>query len=130
MPLPTLMPAGRCYAPRSAEGQEDWATAEQWVQRAAERYTDSSHAWFYCVSGQIMATCRPHKPLVEKHLKSIGTPRTDSDFCLAAVLNAVTGQREKSPGLLLAAFAINRADTFALAAAMEHDSLGEDSQEG
>lgn len=112
-------------AAKCAEGQEDWVTAEQWVQRAAERYADSSHAWFYWCLRTGRGNLPAAQALVEKRLKLIGAPRTENDLCLSAVLSAATGKREKAPGLFQAAYGVNRNDVFTLAAALEYQGLGD-----
>jgi uncharacterized protein HemY len=112
-------------AAKCAEGLADFATAEQWVQRVAERYDESNHVWFYWCLRTGRGNLPAAQAIVESHLKKIGTPKIQKDLFMAGVLQMATGQAEKAPALFLAAHAQSKSDYFPLLAAMEYDALGD-----
>lgn len=112
-------------AAKCAEGLDDWATAEQWVERVADRYDDSLHVWFYWCLRTGHGNQANAKALVEKHLKAIGPPRTERDLIMSGVYFIATGQAEKAPGLFRAVRSEPKSDFYPMLAAIELDAAGD-----
>ncbi|HKB05166.1 MAG TPA: hypothetical protein VKD90_23275, partial [Gemmataceae bacterium] len=112
-------------AVRCAEAAGDWAKAEQWAKRVAERFPEFAHVWFYWCHRTGRGDVKAAANSVEEYLKKSATRPSPQDLILAGAYRELTGQPALAPALYMTAYERTRADPLILAAATVCDSLGD-----
>jgi len=108
-----------------AEGDGDYVTAELWMRRTSERYSDSLQAWYYWCLRTGRGDLGKARAMVEGHLKVVGTPKTERDRMLRVMLLLADDQPADAAPLLEGVFESQKDGFYLMLAAAAWDRAGD-----
>ncbi|MDQ3439334.1 MAG: hypothetical protein M3478_03180, partial [Planctomycetota bacterium] len=112
--------ASHCY-----EGLEDWANAELWARRTAERYEDQRAEWYVFCRRTGKGDERAALRLARQYVKRVGEPGNADAARFCGMIHLLAREHRPAAKYFAAGFARFKDPDCGILAALAHDAAGD-----